>query len=155
MIHRSWLLLLSVVFLFSLPAYTLDLNEELLKAAEDGDVAKVQSALARGANVNARDGGGNTPLMIAVVSKGSTAIVKALLAKGADINARNEVSQTALYLAARGGYVEIVDILAAKGADLNSKDVQGKTPLMVAISAGQNRQRQSAAREGCRSKGQG
>jgi outer membrane protein OmpA-like peptidoglycan-associated protein len=109
-------------------------NEQLCNAAADGDLAKVTALLAKGADVNARDGHGNTPLMLTAGMNGSRQIVEALLAKGADVKAVNEVKQTALYLAARRGFIDIIEMLAAKGADLNAKDTDGKTPLMAAIS---------------------
>jgi outer membrane protein OmpA-like peptidoglycan-associated protein/ankyrin repeat protein len=111
-----------------------NINEQLCNAAADGDLAKVSALLAKGADVNAKDGHGNTPLMLTAAMSGSKQVAEALLAKGADVKAVNEVKQTALYLAARRGFVEIIEMLTAKGADLNAKDTDGKTPLMVAIS---------------------
>jgi outer membrane protein OmpA-like peptidoglycan-associated protein/ankyrin repeat protein len=127
-------ILLSVAVATVLSARAQNINERLCTAAADGDLAKVNVLLAEGADVNGRDGHGNTPLMLTAAMSGNKQITEALLAKGADVRAKNEVNQTALYLAARSGFVDILELLAAKGADLNAKDTDGKTPLMVAIS---------------------
>jgi len=62
---------------------TTDWDNELLEAAENGDLIKVQTLLENGANPNARDGYGWTPLHSAALN-GHVEIVKILLERGAD-----------------------------------------------------------------------
>ncbi|HEB71849.1 MAG TPA: hypothetical protein ENI77_04445 [Nitrospirae bacterium] len=42
-----------------------DINKDLLKAAEKGNIQKVKALLDKGANVNAEDNDGGTPLTLA------------------------------------------------------------------------------------------
>jgi ankyrin repeat protein len=65
------------------------MHTELFVAVINGDTVGAQQLLAAGADANARDAEGTTPLMLAAYS-GNAAIVSALLAAGADVNARNE-----------------------------------------------------------------
>ena len=72
--------------------------------AEDGFPA------ARGANIEAQDGAGDTPLMHAC-QKGRVDIVRLLLAKGARRDARNLQMETASTIAEREGKAEIAKLL--------------------------------------------
>ncbi len=77
----------------------------LMVAAGKGDLAQVTTLLAAGAYVNARDIGGATPLLHAVISKNSdvitqSTIIKALLNAGADPSIKDFYGHTALELAA-------------------------------------------------------
>jgi ankyrin repeat protein len=65
------------------------LNEELLKAAADDDAAKVKELLEKGADANARDRDGLTPLHYAA-KHGHADVVKLLIEKGANVNIRSE-----------------------------------------------------------------
>ena len=97
---------------FTWPACATD----LMRAAQDGDTAKVKLLIEQGANINDRDAHGMTPLMYAA-GKGRAEVVKLLLENGADVSA--EAGETALYdagasallLAAAKGHSDIVDIL--------------------------------------------
>ena len=60
-------------------------NKDLLKAAEEGDYAKVKRALAKGADINARTRYRTTAL-IEASGKGHIKIVKLLLKKGANVH---------------------------------------------------------------------
>src|SRR5688572_23791761 len=59
--------------------------EELWDAARAGDLARVNAALAKGANIDAKTRYGVTALMFAA-DKGHTEVVRLLLEKGADTN---------------------------------------------------------------------
>jgi ankyrin repeat protein len=122
----------------SLPSTSFALIEDdLLKAASNGEIEKVRSLLNKGAKVNAKDKDGVTALMWAS-EKGQTEIVNILLSKGAEVNAReNNSGMTALMVAAAEGHTAIVEALLAKGADVNAKDYNlGATPLMGAAEYG-------------------
>ena len=117
--------------------------------------AATTACLEAGADVNARDENGNTPLLLATghwgwgtIMDGSPAsedpaVVTVLLEAGADVNARNDEGRTALGNAAggkavatvRGGMFDLVEIpdivaaLLAAGAEVNAPSGSGTTPL--------------------------
>jgi ankyrin repeat protein len=65
----------------------------------------VTALLARGADVNARDGGGYTPLHIAAFG-GDVAVINTLLARGASAEARANDGRTALAIAEDKGHAQ-------------------------------------------------
>ena len=85
--------------------------------------------MAAGADVNAKDENGWTPLHHAATWD-SKEIVELLIAKGADVNAKNDDESTPLHYAETK---EVAELLIAKGADVNAKDEDGETPLYYAI----------------------
>ena len=111
----------------------------LMQAAERGDLQAVKTLLASGADVNAHDQRGWTPLMHASMSlKANAEVVRTLIAAGADVNAKDRVGRTALVWAAglasdgRGK----VGVLLAAHADPNAKSSFGETPLEAAVEVG-------------------
>lgn len=98
-----------------------------------GTAADVNAAIARGADVNAKDGDGITALMRAA-SAGRGEIVAALLAAGADARATTSGGVNALMMASLGGYTDAARALLAAKVDANLKDNQGRTALMAAAS---------------------
>ncbi len=84
----------------------------LHRAARDGDGARVQSLVARGTNINAKDSGGRTALHWAT-SRGRTEIATQLVAAGADVNARTPSGDTACRQRFRLGRLEIAQLLIA------------------------------------------
>ncbi|WP_257265601.1 ankyrin repeat domain-containing protein [Endozoicomonas sp. ONNA2] len=104
---------------------TEELDEKLLEAVDDGDLASVKAWLEQGADIEARDEYGYTPLFLAVIL-GNTEILNVLLAEGASVNVRNRSGQTPLHRACSG---EAVTRLLARGADIEARDNYGNTPL--------------------------
>ncbi len=97
----------------------------LMSVVTQGNTEGVKQALKKGADVNAPDTKGFTPLM-AAADKGFTPIVQLLLEKGADANEKEpKQGKTALMLAAANGHTKAVQALLAKGADANEKDTKG------------------------------
>ena len=84
---------------------------------EDAKVGEeiVRALLAARADVNARNGQGQTALMYASID-GNPGIVRALLAARADVKARNKEGQTALGIAKDCKNDEVVKLLRAAGA---------------------------------------
>jgi hypothetical protein len=106
--------------------------EELLSAAQRGDVTAVQALLAKGADVNAMANNGRTAL-IEASQNGHLDVVQVLLAKGADVNAKDSLGFSALQMASgQKGHLDVVQVLLAKGADVNAQDNEGWTALMGA-----------------------
>jgi ankyrin repeat protein len=108
-----------------------DRNKALLEAAIKDDVASIQSLLAAGADVNAKDNGAMTPLMRAA-HYGHTKSARLLISHGADINAQSTEGFTALILAAQYGYLETVRLLLKSNADLRAKNKDGMNALVSA-----------------------
>jgi ankyrin repeat protein len=95
--------------------------------------------LASGADVNATDPNGFTPL-VAAATLGQSEIVNVLLARDADVNSAtremltvgNHGMITALMGASVSGFTDIVQALLKHGADVNAKSNYGTTALYLA-----------------------
>ncbi len=107
----------------------------LLEAVLLGNRSAVENFIALGADVNAAEDDGTTPLMRAVHGR-STDIAKRLIDSGADVTARNRYGVTALYLAARGGDATTTRALLVAGIDANTSLPGGETALMTAARSG-------------------
>jgi ankyrin repeat protein len=95
-------------------------------------VAAAKLLVERGADINARNGEGNTPLYVAVHQE-SLELTVYLLGKGADVNRRNDFGYSPLRQSCRWGNLDAVNLLLAKGADVNVQDGDGNTPLHIAV----------------------
>ncbi len=107
------------------------IDGEMVNAAARGDWNKVRSLVREGADVNARNGWGESALMIASWH-GRREVVRWLLENSADINATNANHWNALMMAAARGNREVVEQLLARGAQVNGRTRFGWTPLMLA-----------------------
>ncbi|MBI4748614.1 MAG: ankyrin repeat domain-containing protein [Acidobacteria bacterium] len=87
-----------------------------------------------GADVNARNQVGTTPLMYAMLQD-KTFIPKLLIAGGADVNAADQWGRTALMIAAFEGKPKFIKLLIKTGAKVEFKDQFGKTALDYASDA--------------------
>jgi ankyrin repeat protein len=139
-------------------------KKTLHKACVKGDIEAVKQFLADGADVNAKDEDGKTPLDYA---EGETAVllrkhggktsywfkagesihiatvaghieaVKQHLAAGVDVDVKDDGESTPLHYAAFEGHKEIAELLIAEDADVNAKDkAPGGTPLHNAADEG-------------------
>ena len=97
---------------------------------EKASAADVKRCLLQGADPNARNEAGGTPLHWAAGQSKIPAVVKALLDAGADPNARNEAGGTPLHQAAgKSETPGVVKALLDGGADPNVQTESGKTAL--------------------------
>lgn len=103
-------------------------RSELWWAANEGALDAVQDLLAQGADPNATDVDGETPLH-AAARLGDSDIVAVLLAHGADPGALALYDTTPLHVSVRDQRVESTQQLLEQGADANALDDFGHTPL--------------------------
>ena len=91
-------------------------NEALWDAARAGDTAKITSALAQGANVNAKSRYDVTALFFAA-SSGRLDAVKLLVSRGADVNAQDTFYHaSAADMALGNGHTDVTIFLVQSGA---------------------------------------
>lgn len=94
-----------------------------------GNCPLVKLLIDNGANVNAEDDSGWTPLHLT----SSLRVAKLLIDNGADVNAKNSDGMTALHWRARTGYPEVVELLLKSGANPNIKNRHGLKPIYYAL----------------------
>ena len=89
--------------------------------------------LSEGADLEAQNTDGWTPLHLAAEHSETPAVVKVLLDAGADPNTRNKSGRTPLHRAAVFSKTpEVVKVLLDAGADLEARNNNGHTPLQLA-----------------------
>lgn len=107
----------------------------LHNAAAQGHQRIVERLLELGADVNAADWHGSTPLIMAVHG-GHVSIVQRLLQRGANPNWHPKAAPTALIAAIWQGNDKLLDILLQAGANPAQLDAFELSPLNVAQLAG-------------------
>ena len=105
-----------------------------------GSADGVQAAIDQGADVNARNEDGFTPLILAVVLNPDPDVIATLLKAGAKANARDtKFEMTPLMWAAKGNQsLKVISTLLNNGADVNARDTDGLTALMDAAKTNLN-----------------
>ncbi|GHS94676.1 hypothetical protein FACS1894139_08850 [Planctomycetales bacterium] len=94
---------------------------------------EIANAIKGGANVNAKDKNGMTPLHYAAENNKNAEVVVLLVKAGADINSKENTGETPLHRAVKSnGNPEVVVALIKAGATVDSKEVHGWTPLHIA-----------------------
>ena len=93
--------------------------------------------LAAGAEVDARDDDGETPLYEVAFGSGEPAVLQALIEAGSEVNARDNRGNTALRMAAVTSNPKATEVLLAAGADVNARTDGGWTPLYSVLFANQ------------------
>ncbi|MFP3024501.1 MAG: ankyrin repeat domain-containing protein, partial [Wolbachia sp.] len=110
----------------------------LHSAARENKVIEAEDLLKKGADINAKDDKGWTPLHEAA-SKGSLELARLFVKERADVNAKNNKGWTPLHEAVQSGHSNIVEFLIdTNGTDIEAKSNNEKnTPLHVAANTGQ------------------
>ena len=105
----------------------------LFTAIRQGDRPLVARLVGQGADVNAANPGGVTPLLQAVLTS-DLKMVRLLIAKGANVKAQGESGITPLHAAAFDA--GLTRVLLDAGADPNAATSSGQTPLFGAVRNG-------------------
>lgn len=118
------------------PVQSDERDKALIQAAFDGELAKAQGLVKKGASIEAT-GPKKRTSMIWAAANGHTPVVEFLHGAGADINAKDSNGQTVLMFAVKGSHVEMVEYLLENGADIDARSIkQGFTALITAAAIG-------------------
>lgn len=112
-----------------------EMSLSLIRAAEAGDTKEVLRLLDEGANMNARDGQGRTPIMAATHGNRPDTVL-ALVKAGADINLQDNRSDNPFLYAGAEGLLDIVKIMIDAKADPKLTNRFGGTALIPAADRG-------------------
>ena len=113
-----------------------DVDDEMLKGAQTGDLAMVQAALAENASyINRTYFGHGVTAIMAAAREGQTATVKLLIENNADIHAQDNDGWSALMYSAEGGHPDTTKVLLEAGANLTQRTVDGNSALDFAVEA--------------------
>ena len=106
-------------------------NKSLHLTAKGENIAIIKKLLSQGCDINTRDSGEKTPLMIAAFC-GKAEVVSFLLENGADAFLKSKDGSTLIRFASWGGNVTIIDKVVKQGVYIDSTDSDDNTPLMYA-----------------------
>ncbi|XP_026322504.1 E3 ubiquitin-protein ligase MIB1 [Hyposmocoma kahamanoa] len=115
-----------------------DANEELVKAAANGDAARCGDVLARtdGAQADVNGVFGGHTALQAAAQNGHVEVIRTLVEAGAEADAEDRDGDRAAHHAAFGDEPAALRALAAAGADLNARNRRRQTPLHIAVNKG-------------------
>lgn len=103
-----------IALLLSAAACSREINRRLVSASAEGNALSVKALIEEGANVEALENDGWTPLTIAA-REGHLEVVKLLLEKGANVNKLEGGGHTALFWANRNRHQQVIELLLSKG----------------------------------------
>lgn len=111
-------------------------NKKLLQAAVSATKAReIKELLEKGADINAHNEWGLTPVMLASQYNHSVAVLKELIAAGGDISeCEPKYKSNSLHLAANcSKNPKVIEVLVEAGADLEARNYLGETALIMAV----------------------
>ncbi|WP_159471151.1 ankyrin repeat domain-containing protein [Dyadobacter sp. 3J3] len=106
----------------------------IFDAARNNNVVEIKSCL-KYTEINARDGRGSTPLILAAYYNNAEA-AEALLIAGADIELCDRMGNTALMGACFKGYIRVAQLLIHYGASVETVNGNEATALTFAATFG-------------------
>jgi ankyrin repeat protein len=109
----------------------------IARAAEANDVAKVRALLSSGNSVNETEADSQRTGLHTAAINGNLQIAAILIKAGARIDARDNLGNTPLIYAADHGHIEMAKLLIDVGAQVDADNKNGMTPLMVAAKDGE------------------
>ncbi len=112
----------------------MDITENLIISAENGDLEGVRRAISEGALVNAR--GPNSFALHCAAFGGHSSVVSYLIDSGASLDLSDAQGFYALHLAASKGHVETAQMLLNANAPVDAVTPAGGTALHIAIASG-------------------
>ena len=128
----SWSLFNATLIFAQMDAPT----SRLLSTCQSNNLTAVQESLAQGADVNAKDQAGYTPLLYAVTA-GNLQMTELLLEKGAHQDVNDSQGRCPVIIAVQTGNVQLLQKLAGAGGDLGHRHVitrgDARTPLHIAV----------------------
>ena len=113
-----------------------ELDRALIEVVSKGNVDKCERLIQAGADVDATNSFGWTPLHLAALN-GYVEVCRLLIDREADINAMTISNWTPLHHAAFRGHVKVCRLLIDRGASVHAIDDEGLTPLHYAAWWGQ------------------
>lgn len=112
-----------------------DVNEELVKAAANGDAQKVEEILQRpDADVNGVFAG-HTALQ-AASQNGHIEVIKVLMKYDVNMDIEDKDGDRAVHHAAFGDEPAVIELLFSGGCDLNARNKRRQTPLHIGVNKG-------------------
>ena len=129
------LLPLAALFAFGVAAGPALAESPLADALENGRREAALALIEQGADVNAAQGDGTTPLHWAAYQLDSE-LVERLIARGASANTQNRYGASPLGEAAKAAHAAIVALLLKGGANVAATNADGETVLMLAARTG-------------------
>lgn len=133
MVSIKLMIQIAMMMFFSAVLFAGELEDQLFDAVEKGDTKKAQELINKGANINAKDSFGTTPLLWAISNK-QTEAVNLLVKKGANVKAKDLMGMTSLHWAAATDNLLVAKLLIGKGADVKAKNNKMQTPYDLAES---------------------
>ena len=107
----------------------------LIHSLRNAGQKEYEAALSTGANVNARNAEGMTPILMAAIAD-KPFYIRDLIKRGADVNAADLKGNTPLHVAAGKRYPDTLITLLEYPVNLEAHGSFGRTPLMEAARLG-------------------
>lgn len=136
-VSLTLVLMIAVVVFVSCFIFYFQSETELVKAAYNADLVKIQELINTGSDVNAKGMDDWTALTISS-REGNLKVVEFLLKHDANINQLEGGGNSALFWAVFYGHLDVIKLLLQHGADPNKKGTKNKLPIEIAREKGFN-----------------